>query len=365
MLRISYVIFNNIYTNRIRFYRNIYNHIQENGRDFLSENELLQLGNRAGLSTKHTKEELIGCLYAPFLVKYDYSSQKYFVTNNARLKFSDLLTRGRYQKYELGIVLNEDDQKVFRLIIDLTDCLSEELINKLLDRGWTRNKSKFRLMKKTKMFEKIGEELTFLMNNLSIYQPNEVTFEELLREHGRYWRQMNSYTGNFMAKACYESELIPMYTHFFEDLLGKCVQPIDWQGTSISKNDFADLIKRHNISTLTEQFIFECIKDGLIRHCDSEYFTLTSTGYFLMRSYLAEKKTARSLNFFLRRVEKDRYLLMVGENTLFNSYKQNYLQMNFEYDSRGWFEVEDDEETILLHLSSLCNQKNMTMLQLG
>ena len=222
MYKISFILFLNIHVKRHIFYSLIYDYFSCS-KGYIDHQTLLEFGNKAGLTRKQTENEIIGCLYAPYLIKMAFRGTHYFITENAKLKFSDLITEGKYQLSDLGLSI-QFEKKLDRLKIHLTDCLSNTFVENLLDRGWTRNKSLYRLMKKTKSFDLTIKEIGTLLNSLQVYDDNYRTFPELITNYGRYWSQLKTYTGNVFFKGHYKSKLIPLYQEFFHELLEKCKQ---------------------------------------------------------------------------------------------------------------------------------------------
>lgn len=353
MYKISFVLFMNIHGKRYSFYKLIYDYFAA-GQDRIDHHTLLELGKMAGLSQRQTADEIIGCLYAPFLMKFSYAETEYHITDNARLKFADLLTEGKYQLTELGLLIRFEE-KGDRLQMHLTDCLSSTFIDTLLQRGWSRNKSLYRLMKKAKEVNSTIKEVEFLFDNLPVFSENDTTFLDLINQYGRYWPQLKAYTGNLLFSGHYTSTLIPLHPNLFQELLEKCKQPIDWKGNPITEEAFAQLLLKHSINIDAHIFIKDCIRDGLLRYCSLSELSLTSSGYTLIGTYLKYSKEANYLNIVFRRSTEESYLLMLAENSLYPDLIQSYLNEAMTNNMRGWYTTVDSKDQVLQHLAHLKN----------
>lgn len=354
MYKISFILFMNIHGKRCSFYQLIHDYFKD-GQESIDHQTLLELGEMAGLTRKMTEDEIIGCLYAPFLIKFSYDGTQYLLTNNARLKFADLLTEGKYQHAELGLSLYFEE-RCDRMKIHLTDGLSDTFLTNLRERGWSQNKSLFRLMKKTKHFDATIQEIGALLEMIPVYVENTDTFDDLVNHYGRYWPQLKTYTGNLSFKGHYTSELIPLYPGFFQELMETCRQPIDWKGSAITVSAFAELLVKHDMRKDGKEFIDECIKDGLIRHCSSQELTLTSSGYSLIRTYFRFSAETNYLQVIFRRQNSGSYLLMVAENNLYPEGVKSYLNTMLKYNQRGWFIMAGDKTQVIEQVVELKNR---------
>ncbi len=125
-------------------------------------------------------------MYAPYIIDKTGEGLNFHLTDNAYLKFSDLLTEGSHQENDLGIMLHIEG-RINRLTMHLTDCLSDKFIQKLTAREWSRNKSKYRLMKKHKNFEVI---LRLRIFYLILMFQNQMTtlsllYSRIMGDHGK------------------------------------------------------------------------------------------------------------------------------------------------------------------------------------
>ncbi len=351
MYKISFVVFLNINLKRYYFYKLIYDFWKNKQNNVIHKNDLIQLGQRAQLTYPQTLDEIIGLLYAPYIIDKTGEGLNFHLTDNAYLKFSDLLTEGSHQENDLGIMLHIEG-RINRLTMHLTDCLSDKFIQKLTAREWSRNKSKYRLMKKHKNFEVILSEIENLLSDLDVSEPNDNTFVTLLKNYGRPWKTM-IYTGNFMFKGNYSSSVIPQYKDIFSAVLDECKQPIDWQGKPINDDSLKYILSELQEEMDLDSFVSNSIEDGILRHIEPKQYSLTSSGYILIRSYLKNLQGANVFHMFFRRVEDDLFLLKLGINTLFNKELEKYILEKFKYDNRGWYSLYGSKAELLSCIGNL------------
>ncbi len=161
------------------------------------------------------------------------------------------------------------------------------------------------------------------------------------------------YTGNFMFKGNYSSSVIPQYKDIFSAVLDECKQPIDWQGKPINDDSLKYILSELQEEMDLDSFVSNSIEDGILRHIEPKQYSLTSSGYILIRSYLKNLQGANVFHMFFRRVEDDLFLLKLGINTLFNKELEKYILEKFKYDNRGWYSLYGSKAELLSCIGNL------------
>ncbi len=345
----SFNILMNINGKRLDLYENMLNYCK-NQRTITKE-QLLNIGERIGMSKNQIEDEIIGCLYANYIVSPYYNSKEYTITSRAEKDFLLMGEEGSYERHQCHMTISFEDN-TYRLWMWLVESLGQGFVESLIKRKWTRNKSKLRLMKKCKTLEEIVEEVRFIANMIPPYCGQKYAYRELIMECGRYWRNFDTYTVNLCQRREYFSETMMKYSNFYETILntvGKCV---DWGGKEILYKDVVDIAKSHGI--YKENFMKESLEDGMFRFLSEDKLTITGHATTIINSYM--KKNNR-LDIIVRNNGQMKYTLMVGEKTKDSQAVRDLLNSKMKLDDFGWYIYENQGLEHLLnfinHISKL------------
>ena len=333
----------NINVKRWHFYNNILNYEKEYGNR-ISRDKLLEIGDSVNLTKNYLNEEVIGCLYANYLVGDSYNCNKFTITDRAIKDFELLHDEGSYQKHQIGIIIIME-KNIFRIFIWLVESLDEEFIMQLLGRGWTKNKSKLRLMKKCRTVTQVLEELKYISNSLSPYDNNKKTFKELITENGRYWNGMDTYTANLYQRREYESKTLIKYKEFYKELIGKVDKCIDWGGSDISYNDLNSLAKQYSYYNNT--FINECIYDGMLRYLPNDKMTITGHATSVIKRYYSK---VNRLDLVIRNEKQNGYRLMIGNESNYSIDVLALLKLYSDFEEHGWYNYKEIDIERLIYI---------------
>jgi hypothetical protein len=311
---------------RYDFYTGIYRYTNENGLN-LTYNDLFKIANQAEMSTAHFKDELIGCLYANFLVQTESNNKKYRITNRAIRDFEILSTEGKYQKHQISLSIYFE--KNYKIIMQLVETMKDSFIESLLNRKWTRNKSKMRLTKKCKSISDILYEIDFLTDSIKPYNGNKKTYRDIISQYGRPWSTFRTYTANLSKRGSYQSSTMNKYSNFYKELLAIVKNSVDWGGDPISIDEFLKLVKSNN---LENDFFKECISDGMIRFVDENNITITGFANTIINSFFENQN---SIDMIIRS-NGENLNFLVGKKTNYQNNIKNFLK-KLDTDKFGWY----------------------------
>ena len=345
----------NINTTRYKYYQNIYEYAKTSRK--IDRSELIDMGKEAGFTHNMCLDEIIGCLYANFLTKYFGEEDVYWITGRALCDFMIYKEDVKYKFCELPLTIDFKGTYI-RLLTQPVDSMSAEIVAQLQQRGWSRNKSRITLIKKVKDLEGLALELRAAVPLVcKADKMFDRSFLEVLEECGRKRKYLQDYTGNFNHRGNYASKTYLKYRLYYETLLMKVGKPIDWGGQAF---DFAE-IEQLNIQEASG-FLEDSFQDGMIRELSKKEkekfhkpFTLTGHAYSIITSYLNNYHNGR-LSIIARPEEKakERYRLVVGNNTLYNDKMVSCLKQMKNFD-KGWFVFDELElHGLVNHVLQLC-----------
>lgn len=348
MYKIAFCSLNNTNLKRLVFYKKIHDYFADNSSDSISKEELIDHGLNSDLSVKRTLDEIIGMLYAPFLIADSYETKNYRLSYNGRLRFEEYFSETNFLESEFPLTINYGENIVFKRWI--TSLLPEEEIIKFIDSGWTRNKSKKRLMIKVKSKSKHIETIEDILKNLNAGLETSGDFIKLTKRYGTRYKTRNNISCDLHSRFLAKSNVIERNPKLFYVLLDELKMPVDWGGKPIMVNDFRNLVLDHNISSKPNELLYDSIQDGLFRFANENSITFTSTGYRIIHTFTNQYRT---VNMFLRKIDKQNINIEIGENT--NTYpwfKDYFAKRNFNY-KNGWFSKQCAIEELLNLLSDL------------
>ena len=85
LYRASFCNFTNVNLKRLMFYKKIHQYFERNKTDVIERKLLNEYGLSVGMSKKLTKDEIIGCIYAPFLYEAAYEDSHLKLTTMENL----------------------------------------------------------------------------------------------------------------------------------------------------------------------------------------------------------------------------------------------------------------------------------------
>lgn len=332
MYKIAFCSLNNTSFNRLIFYKKIYDYFVSNSTDIITREKLINLGLDSELSMKRTLDEIIGLLYAPFLIADSYDSKCYHYSYNGRLRFTEYFNETNFQETEFPLTINYGETSVFKRWI--TSVMPEEEIRKLNDSGWTCNKSKKRLMRKVKNSAKYLETIEDILTNLSIAKQTSGDFIELTKRYGNKNKTQSNISCDLHSRFLAKSNVIEKYPKLFSALLDRFKMPVDWGGIPIPVDDFRNIILEQDGAIIPNELLYDSIQDGMFRYVTKNSITFTSTGYRVIHSFTNQYKT---VNLFLRRIDKQIVNFEIAENTNTYPWFEDFFGKRcFKY-KNGWF----------------------------
>lgn len=332
MYQAAFVNFTNCNMNRFLFYSKIHDYFSGDLSKEISLDLLMDFGEKSNLSKKQTKDEIIGCLYAPFLVAFEHNSMKYWLSYNGQLRFNEFFSSINRVETEFPLVLTFQENEVrFRtLITDVLDSKVEQIRNL----GWSRNKARHRLTKKAKNPKQYMDTIIEVLDILENSNDESGDYIDLIRKYGRSYKRSNNIGCNIHSRFLLKSRHIEDNEEFLKEILLRVKKPVDWGGEKIHVDDFFAL---YNDKSKTGEIIDNVIKkfviDGIIRYFDEENLTLTSTGYTAIRSYFSESKT---LQVFISKKGK-LFNIDIGEQKITSGSISNYLSDSLFEKENGWY----------------------------
>lgn len=341
---LAFVNFTNCNKKRFLFYKLIYEYFYKDINKIITRDTLIEYGKLSGLSVKQTEDEIIGCLYAPFLLTYSYDSKVYKMSYNGLLRFSEFFTNGNYVEYEipLTILFSEKDIRFRRII---TDTLSEIELKYFMMKGWSRNKSEHRLTKKVKNLFDYKIVIQDVISSLQPIKKMQIDYLYLIDKYGWNYRLGDNRGCNLHSRFMLKSTLIEEYKLFLGELLELTHMPIDWGGRPIKANDFILMFNKYkHLYGENSLIISDCITDGLIRYSDHDSLSLTSTGYTTIKTYLSDFKT---IQLYIKKIDTQYYNIEIGVNNTFLREFFSELEQDGFIKNDGWYEKKLSESGIL------------------
>ncbi|WDV44966.1 hypothetical protein PV797_15770 [Clostridiaceae bacterium M8S5] len=341
---------------RFKFYKKIHNHFLKYKNKSITRQQLYKYGREINMTRKWVENEIIGCLYAPFLIELEYNRDVFELTYNGEQRFRNFFDYGNYIKYEMPFKMSiANDKTKFQFFY--TDSLNDEkTLSTFTEEGWSKNVSHKRLMKKTKSKISFLDSIRLIINSLKVYKQNQYNYLDWINQYGKKHLTSDNRTCFLHSRFYLKSELVDGHRNFFKELLEFCEKPVDWNGKTILVKQYKNIMKKNDINIDTKEFIQTCIKDTIIRYCDYETLTLTSTGYFILTTYFNELK---NIQIVLRKYEDEKYEVIIGKNDKFLKEIMMYLDENgFSDDKMGWKYKKvnrDDLIKVFSNIYDICN----------
>jgi len=313
MYELSLNNFTNINEKRFLFYKHIYDYFKNN-KDQIQTNILYEYGYKSNMSKRETYNEIIGCIYAPFLIAKTFNPNYYTFCYNGRLRFDEFFHEGNYVEYEFPFTIKFNKTDIlFRRFI--TDSQRTKQIEKLVNNKWSVNKSSKKLSKKVKNIDEYTHTLFSIIECLDDSKDNNLTYLDLINSYGKPYKNGKNISCNLYSRFSIKSNLIKDYPLFFKTLYCQYQKPIDWGGLPFSIDDINTLNKNYNNNENdTLHLIDNLICDGLIRFINNTQLTLTSTGYYAIKTYIEKCDT---LQIIVRKKNESEYEISIGENVEF------------------------------------------------
>lgn len=340
--RAGFCNFTNVNLYRFRLYKEIYKHFAV-GNSVISRAEIYEYGRQIGVSKCFVTDEIIGCLYAPFLIEKKFNSELLEFTYNGRLRFDEFFGNEVYFESEIPFTVRFDSELIlFRRY--LTSNLSQERSDQLLSQKWTRNKSKYRFQKKVKSYVDYENTISQLITESLQYGRflNREGYIPLIREYGTNYKNSSNISCNLHSHFMVYSTMIPRYFNIYKEMLNRYTKPIDWGGLPIPFTDVLEFCSQYKPEISFEDFIRDSITDGLFRYISDDVLTFTSTGYFALTSFEGSKPL---MQCFIRSRQDGKFTTHIGENTnTFPTLSQELRSQGVSHKwCNGFFEVESND----------------------
>lgn len=322
-------VYLNINTTRYKFYSYILDFAQT--RKSISYDGILKLGKLSGMSAKLIEDEIIGCLYANFLISTSESYQMYQITPRAIRDFSTYQSETMFKTNELTFTI-DFRKKDIKTSFFTTDTISIKEVELLKPFGWTYNKSLSRCMHKCNALNTVSNSIETVLTNFdSQLHEYSGTFDKLIKEYGYYRRNFNDYSVNLNHKGLFKCNTGLEYSKIYEELKKIVKNPIDWGGESFDRNLVQVLCNTYSIDSY--KFLSEAINDGMIRKVNNKRFSITGHAATIINSITSHDNKNR-ISIIIRKL-RSKYSFLIGCNTL---YENDFIQYLITKD----FTIEDD-----------------------
>lgn len=344
----------NINTTRYDFYQKIYKHALERGS--VTIQELIEMGKEAGFTHNMTLDEIIGCLYANFLVEEE--NNKYMITDRAISDFKIYNQDTKYKYCELPITIDFKDSYI-KLLTRPVDTMSIDKVELLQKLGWSRNKSQITLIKKVKNIDELGIELQNIIDPLcDTNHYYDKSFYELLKACGRQRKYLKDYTANLNHRGNYASFTFEKYMEVYKELIGEVRKPVDWGGEAFDMENIPSIKKKNAIG-----FLRESCSDGMVRELTKiekekyqKKYTITGHAYSVITSYLSNFHNNRLSIIIRPQILQKKYVLLVGINSLYDQKILSYLKTYFLEYEEGWRSCSNlGVKQLVEHIKNICS----------
>lgn len=327
---ISHNVLLNINTTRYKLYQQIIKNTS-NKKNF-TEEELISYGLKSGFTRNMSRDEIIGCLYANFLIKTD--DNNYIITERALMDFSRYKSDAKHKLNELPITIDFTKDYI-RLLIQPVETMDENTIQAFIKLGWSRNKSKITLIKKVRDYELIGTELNKIIPIGCKRNYNSYTdLTDIITTFGRQRKRLNDYTININYRGVYSSNTLLKYLNTYIELFKYIGNPIDWGGQGFDPFE---------IPNNKEEFLIDGINDGMLRKLTmieaeryKKQYSITGHAHTIISSYLWKYHEKR-ISIVIRPSNDNKYVLLLGENTEYSKIIKDYIEEYFEKYDFGWY----------------------------
>ena len=350
----GYCNFLNANLHRYMLYKLIYEQYLT-GKPHIYREQIFECGKKLGLSRNFVSDEIIGCLYAPFLTEKSYDSQMLSYTYNFEIRFKEFFDKPRFET-EIPVAIHFTDKAVV-LRRYLTSNISSERQDNLLATKWTRNKARFRFQKKIRSLDDFSQTISQTLGEASQLTADVQSSDYiyLIKKYGSYYKNSSNITCNLHSHFCIISRMLPLFPLVYPKLLLTYKKPTDWGGVPIPVCDIVDIVKSIHKDIDPTEFIADSISDGLFRFLSDELLTFTSTGYMAITAYIAEQ---RSLQCFVRSVtDNNTFSIQIGVNTkTFSELTERFPDFKKANNlGNGFIELVCDRETVQVMFESFYN----------
>ncbi|WP_026883020.1 hypothetical protein [Clostridium akagii] len=341
-------VFLNVNTSRYDFYKRILEYSNKN--DVISYVELLRLGYKVPMSTKYIDSEIIGCLYANFLVPEFTNNIKngtFRITERAKRDFSVYHNDAKTKTNEitLTIIFREKDIKA---VFFTMDTVSEKNILALKDFGWTHNKSQFTCMRRCKNLDKLRSNIELLVSTFDpdLYEYSE-SFSDVIKKYGHRRKIYKDYAANLSHRGVFACKTFFKYKEIYVQLKRLTRNPVDWGGDIFHKNLVETICKDYDINIEVDKFLIEAMKDGMIRTVNGTSYSITGHAASIINS-IVDLSYKRRIPVIIRKYN-EKYCLLIGYNT---SYDKVFIS---ELKSKGfklkdywfWSELQPNKDAVV------------------
>lgn len=196
--------------------------------------------------------------------------------------------------------------------VDTIDRAYEE---KLMEEKWSRNKTLQRYKKKINSFSELESTICKLNGAFGEREEYHKSLEELITAYGTRRIHTKDSTAWINFRGCYSSKSLndfwKVYLHIF-DYTGKA---IEWGGEPLSLQYLSELCDREEKNL--KDFLVAAMEDGMIRKIGKDRFSITGHAASINKC-ISSKYHLNRLSVIIRRKDKQRFILLIGENSLYS-----------------------------------------------
>lgn len=326
MYSVGLNLYQNINSKRYCLYKGLLEYSTKHGRHFSVEN-ILSIGSLLGYSSKYVYNEIIGCLYANFLIN---NKNFYTLTERAVRDFALYESETMFKTSEIPYTIDFRPKDIKISFYHLAG-MPQELAIRHKENNWSWNRSLNRIMHVCKSEEEV---INCLLSSLSmadpLFKPYQYGFINFFEQYGHLCNATNSfYTINMNFRGLFKSKTIDLYEPIYVTLKKKFLNPVDWGGQAFS----IDMVSCS--TSVKKDFLMAALEDGMIRRLDESWYTLTGHSAVIIDGIINEYHKNR-LSVVVRK-NLEFYSLWLGGNKRYPKEFYAYLMsQGFSYFD-GWF----------------------------
>lgn len=302
-------VLHNMNSSRIMLYREMKKYFEN--QNINSDDEVFELGRKLGLADHVIKYEYDGCMYANFIVPQNDVKR---LSEKAKVDFKLYDSELKYKLFEMPITFDIYPEfleaKMHR--VDTIDRAYEE---KLMEEKWSRNKTLQRYKKKINSFSELENTIYKLNEVLGGRDEYNKSLEELIAVYGTRRNSTKDSTAWINFRGCYWSKSLNNFWRVYSHIFDYTDKAIEWGGEPLSLQYLSELCDREEKNL--KDFLVAAMEDGMIRKIGKDMFSITGHAASIHKC-ISSKYHLNRLSVIIRRKEKQRFILLIGENSLYS-----------------------------------------------
>ena len=309
MYYIALNVLHNMNSSRVMLYREMRKHFEN--QNINSDDEVFELGRKLGLADHVIKYECDGCMYANFIVPQNGVKR---LSEKAKVDFKLYDSELKYKLSEVPVTFDIYPEfietKMHR--VDTIDRAYEE---KLMEEKWSRNKTLQRYKKKINSFSELESTICKLNGAFGEREEYHKSLEELITAYGTRRIHTKDSTAWINFRGCYSSKSLNDFWKVYLHIFDYTDKAIEWGGEPLSLQYLSELCNREGKDL--KDFLVAAMEDGMIRKIGKDRFSITGHAASINKC-ISSKYHLNRLSVIIRRKDKQRFILLIGENSLYS-----------------------------------------------